>query len=264
MVWSHIRRVFKLFGIRLMTSATAANRNQSTNQLVPVYWRSVWFFWLRDLMHTGFARQNRTEKKMLSNRCVQTNCESCHRSELIKNWHGNAVRNNLTGNGNQNGIGIRVHAASQSWLFSLSNTHTSTVSIRTCEWFRLLPAATRHKSSWHSANCHFIANSCGQQGYQRRRDGAANWQLRCDWLLSLRLHLIQIMTGPGCSRRTASILRLFGFGALGAVNHAASATANDPLPCIVVQLFENCWSIFFIHILTLLCNTLTTATHLNK
>lgn len=37
MVRVHIRRVFKLFGIHLMTSATAANRNSSTNQLMFEY-----------------------------------------------------------------------------------------------------------------------------------------------------------------------------------------------------------------------------------
>lgn len=121
-----------------------------------------------------------------------------------------------------------------------SHTHTQAQSHYACAyvWFRLLPAAARHKSSWHSANCHFIANSCGQQGYQRR-DGAANWQLRCDWLLSLRLHLIQIMTGPG-ARRLHPFFDRSVLEALGAVNHAATIAANDPLPCIVVQLFENC------------------------
>lgn len=99
-------------------------------------------------------------------------------------------------------------------LLSLECSYTHTVSI--CmqlflsAWFRLLPAATRHKSSWHSANCHFIANSCGQQGYQRHR-----WSCQLaiavvrDWLLADMLALNTNYDRPW-RPWTASILRPFG------------------------------------------------------
>lgn len=102
-------------------------------------------------------------------------------------------------------------------------------------WLRLLPAATRHKSSWHSANCHFIANSCGQQGYQRHRWSCQLAIAVRDWLLVVTLALNTNYDRPW-RPWTASILRPFGSigGCYGAVNH----TTND---CIVVQLeFENC------------------------
>lgn len=130
--------------------------------------------------------------------------------ELIKILHGNTVRNR---NWNDFGIGIRVHAASQSRLFLY--THTFFIYIYCMQlcvlyvWFRLLPAATRHKSSWHSANCHFIANSCGQQGYQRHRWSCQLAIAVRDWLLVVTLALNTNYDRPW-RPWTASILRPFG------------------------------------------------------
>lgn len=76
-------------------------------------------------------------------------------------------------------------------------------------WFRLLPAATRHKSSWHSANCHFIANSCGQQGYQRHRWSCQLAIAVRDWLLADTLALNTNYDRPW-RPWTASILRPLG------------------------------------------------------